>query len=610
MLSTQDTLSQQKKPFILLRPFVAFWHWMFPPTLADLDRQSKTARIVATVLIIAFFLTLIIITLLHARGWHSQFKTWRSDRLVEKSRNYEDQENHIEALRNANEAFMLDPDNPNAIRSIARYATMMKRNEARFLWNKLRETGSMTDEDTVWEIRALASLKEDKAAADNIEKLLRNTNPTRKIVEVADQVLPNMGRKQQLIAILKDYLEKTPDDLETRTILAIRQLQFGTESDKAEGLQSLWTLAEDPSKEGLKAIEFLDSLQLAGTADVERLIDLLEKHPLAKEEHRIAALRRLANLHPERKRDIIEKAMKDRLGAKREHLVPLARWISAEAQSDATYAEQLVTFLREDMVIDYIALLENYLNALTILKRHDAIERIVKDPRTRLTLAQKSFYLVHLAYVTDMGWDEVNSRLVDALAAAQGEARPDMIMKIAQYAEQRNHPTVAEQAYRAGTTIIRIEREAFDGLLRLTYRNGNSKGFMEAASETARRWPDNQFFLERFIYASLLSGIEMEAAIDQAKKLLGTRPQDSQRKLIMALAYARQMDPKTALGHLEHINLNELTLGQGAVLCGIMQAAGASYQAMTIARQIPADSPMLPEEQRFLDSARLLPDGG
>jgi len=599
MLTSQDTLSDVKKPFILFRPFVAFWRWMFPPTLADRDRQSNTARIIGGCFIVATILGLLVFTFSNARVWHKMIKTWQSNRMVEKSEKMEKAEKMIEAVHEAGNAYMKDPDNPKAVRALARYATMMKRNEARFLWDRLKDLGEMNDDDLQWKIQALSNLNEDKSANDEIQKILRESRPTRKIVDVADRVMLRLGRKADLIDLLKTYIEQQPDDSETKLLLARRQLEPGGGQDETTAVASLWELSKLQDNVGLQAIEDLNKLNLKDEEDQKKLIDLLNRHPLAKEEHRIAALRRLAAIEPHRKQEIIDQAVKDRVNASREDLVHLTRWLTLEGEN-----QKILDFLKEEQVQSYAPLLQNYLNALTVLKHYDHLERLIRDPKTKLTGAERSFHLVHLAFVTDKGWDEVNGKLIDAIAASQREAKPEMLMELARYAEQREHPVVAEQAYRAATYVRKKEQAAFEGLLRLTYKNGNSKGFMDTAKETARRWPDNQYFLERSIYACLLAGIEVETSMVHAKKLLEARPSDSMRKLMMALALSRQMDPRAAADYLQRINLSDLSIGQGAVLCGIMQEAGFSKQANDIAKQIPADSPILPEESRFLELAR------
>jgi hypothetical protein len=96
----------------------------------------------------------------------------------------------------------------------------------------------------------------------------------------------------------------------------------------------------------------------------------------------------------------------------------------------------------------------------------------------------------------------------------------------------------------------------------------------------------------------------MEQAIPQAQELLKARPTDSFRKLIVALGLVRQANYESAAKTLQQINLTDLSLGQGAVLCGIMQTAGYTEQARDIANKIPDETVMLPEEKRFLLLAR------
>jgi hypothetical protein len=74
----------------------------------------------------------------------------------------------------------------------------------------------------------------------------------------------------------------------------------------------------------------------------------------------------------------------------------------------------------------------------------------------------------------------------------------------------------------------------------------------------------------------------------------------------MGLALYRMLDPKAALKYINHINLSELSPGQGAVLCGILFHAGdkAAADAREVAQQIARDTPMLPEEKKFLQEVR------
>ncbi len=609
MFTTQNPNPNARRTFILFRPFVAVWQWLFPPTVAHRDRQSTTARILGGLVIVGFCMGLIAFGFLNGKKWYDTYQTWQANRLIKKAESLEKQDRLLEAWIAANDAYKEDPENPNVLRTLARFYVARKQREALYLLDKLERVTTLTDEDRILRIQALANNDDVKAAYTQIVEVLKKAPPSPKMVEIADRVMLHVGKKEELLALMRDFVQRQPDDRELRLMQATRQVQYAEGTEASEGLATLWKLAEDPTKLGLDALRFLDERPSKDDLDRRRLIPLLAKHPLAEEEDRISALRLQTQLEPSQKVEIVEKAIADHQNAKREDLVPLARWLTLDGEH-----ERLLSFLKPEMVQEYPPLLGQYLNALTLAGRMAELEQLVKDPRTRLTTAERAFYRAHLAFVMKKKWEEVNDLLRDALEAARNSARPEIIITIGQWSEQREHPAIAEQAFQMASKMggsERLARMGHEGLLRLTYMNGNSKGYLEAAQDTARRWPDNATFIEQSLYASLLAGIEIESSLPRARKLLDAKPDDTQRKLIMALAQYRMLDRKAALDQVNHIDLSELrSMGKGAVLCGIMYGAGgpAANQATAIARQIPADATMLPEERKFLQLVR--PDVG
>lgn len=598
MLKFQEQDSNGPKAFILFRPFIRVWKWLFPPSQADIDRQSAITRLVAKIVIFAVCLGLAVSVPIYGKQWYDMWQTFRSNQLVQDAKDFEKKQEIVKAWRAATKAYQLDPENPNAIRTLANYYVMAKQKDASYLLEKLKTLGHFTDEDLLLEIHALSNSADNKAAGEKIEESLRNSAPNRRVVEIADKVMRDLGRKEQLLQILKSYVERAPDDLDIKLTYALRRIELGNALQKSEGMSAVWEVAQTKGKPGLEALEFLDEQTLADAGEQRLLVSLLERHPLAGEPHRIAAMKRLVAIEPGRRQEILDRAVAERRNAKREDLEPIARWLSMEGEYDRFFL-----LFTEEKVRDYAPLLRHYLNVLMLLNRHQEMEDLITDPRTQLKSHERTFYTAHLAFVTGKKWDEVNSLLVKALATAEQYGQPTVILHIAQYAEQRNFPLVAEQAYRSASAVRRselIQRKAFDGLLKLTYRNGNSKGFMEACHDSAERWPDNKDIRERALYASLLAGLNMETSIASVQKLLNETPEDSRRKLLMALGYFRMMDYDAAARQLNHSNLGQLTPGQAAVLCGILTSAGRDDQAKTIARQIPQGLPMLQEEMRFL----------
>jgi tetratricopeptide (TPR) repeat protein len=603
MFTSQNPNPNARRTFVLFRPFVALWHWLFPPTVAHRDRQSKTARMIAIVAIVAFFGGIVTVTVMNARTWYNKYQTWQANKKIDEAEKLEKEERWTEAVLLAQQAYVLDPENPKVVRTMARYYSERGQKESFYFLDKLERLEKPTEEDRLMRIKALVRSRDVKDAQQQIEEVLRTSPPTAKMVEIADQVMQQRGRRQQLLEILRSYMALNPEDQDVKLKLGLREVQFGSPSDVAHGTKILWDLAESPEKAGLQALAVLDQFKLS-VEEQRKLVELLEKHPLSGAEHRVAALRRLVALEPARKQEIIEKALLDRKDAKRDDLVPLCIWLINEGEH-----EKVLAFVKKEMVQDYPPLLMVYLRALSDAKRFDELEKIVNDSRTRLGNADRALQRAMVAKAANKSWEEVNALLVDAIAAAQADARPQNLVMVAQFAEKQEHPKAAEQAYRAASNSSgseNIQRIGFEGLLKLTYESGDSRSFMQTARDTARRWPENELFLERALYASLLAGVEIEMAVAQAQKLLDAKPDDTPRKLLMALAYYRMMDPKEAQKYIVQAKTIEMVPGQAAVIAGILYAGGgdAMVTAQRLAQQIPTDAVMLPEEKVFLRHVR------
>jgi hypothetical protein len=620
MLTTQDPNPTAKKPFILWRPFLAVWHWLVPPTLAHADRQSSTARWVSAGLIVVFSLGLVVTGLTYGRSWAKGYKQMRArsymkeahkyeiqaDDFVEQNKTIEAQQAYVMAIKNANEAYKLDNENIDCVRFWAKSETRAKHGpNAMWLWKRLGELTTLTDDDQAWRIQSFAVNSEDKQAADQIEKTLQSSTPSKKAVLTAVEIFDRLGRQQQLLDMLRNVGKKNPDNADLQLVLSMRLVQIGSDEDQKNGLKKLWEIAGRDDEIGLKALEFIDTVKILSLDEQQRLSDRIDHHPLAKEVHHIVALKRRAALETDgKKREAIyAKAIDDRRSVKREDLPPLIRWLNEENQ-----CQRVVDFLRqrEDQVREYKPLLQNYLNALTRLDRTADLERLVKDKRTDLSTSERNFHLVHLAYVLKKPNDDLRKALLEALESAVSDGQVAMLIQIGAWAETRGLLDESKKAFEAASVHQRTEREGYEGLIRVSYKLGDTDAYFKAVREAAKRWSENQFFSDQYLYAALLMGTEMESSMGRVEKLLDARPKDSQRKLMMALALYRQKDPKESARYLNNISLSDLSIGQGAVLCGIMREAGFAMQAAQIAQQIPPEVRMLPEEQRFLSRVKAL----
>jgi hypothetical protein len=324
---------------------------------------------------------------------------------------------------------------------------------------------------------------------------------------------------------------------------------------------------------------------------------------MAHEGHLVAALKLESRLYPDRKKEIINKAYAEFKDKKREKLVPFIRWLVEEQQW-----LEVVTLLSEDNAKSYQGLLENYLTALTMLKRFDQIERLIEDEEVKKILDRTThaMFRAHLAFVTNKAPEELRALLITAKSMAENEGRLPVLQKIAEYADTRGHFDIAEDAYRLTIRVARrnanmmsprIEREALVGLLSASLKNGNSESYFQAARDAVLRFPEDSEFLDKALYISLLVGNDIETSLRKALKLLQNQPKDNHRKLMVALGYLRIHDQRQALNYLQYMDLNLLTEGQRAVFAAVAATAGFRNEALGVIRAIDPRARMFPEER-------------
>lgn len=611
MLTSQNidpTQAGKPKPFILLRPFIAAWQWLVPPTQAHRDRQSTTARIVAISLLVGICGTAIVLGFMYARPMHDRYQDWQANKLYEEARELVNDGQGMRAFQKVQEAVKLSPENENVVRMNAEILTLARKPEALHYLDQLDRIGATKSDDKVLRVRALMNLERPKEASELLEDLLNKQMPTEMLMKLADHVWGKSQKDEMLARSMRNYAASHPEDREHALRLARVEILSGKALEMSSGLRRAWAVAESQEDDlSLRALELLDSAPDLPPDETKKLIEKLRSHPKGDGWHLVAALRRQVRLDPLRKDNLILEAAQTARGRKRDDLVPIIRWLVEPPQNEYLKVLALVT---EAEAVAYKPLLDNYLTALTALRRYPDLERLVESPQVRSILShtELSFYRAHLAYVTEKSPEETRGTLIVAKNACDLEHRADLLQRIARYAEERGHFDIAEEAFRSVSRDPRHERVGFDGLIRMTRYNGNTEGLIAAAGEAVRRWPDDSRYQEDFLYANLIAGRDVELALSQVHKLHELQPRDYQRRLLVALACWRLKDMNTATLFLNDMDLsnNHLTPGQQAVYAAIARdsaAENASEVAKTVLKDIDPRARMLPEERACFSKA-------
>jgi tetratricopeptide (TPR) repeat protein len=595
-----------QKPFVLWRPIITAWEWLVPPTVAHRDRQSPLARWVATIVILAICTSLLILGIVYARPLKNSYKNMRAGSMVKEARQMMENGQSMNAVMKAQEAYTKAPESEEAIRLLFEYFTLMKSDTALYFYTKLKNLDVLTPADEQLHVQCLLNLGKPKEAAQALEQLMQVEQPSEPLMKLAEEVWGQRENNKPLLNVLRTYTQSHPDDKEGALRFAKVQLTSGNPTEVGLGMESLWKLASGDDAIGLQTLEYFDSLASLTPADTTRLIERLKNHPRADDRHYVSALKHEVQQSPGHKKEIVIAATAKYRDKKRDQLLPFIRWLVEEGEF-----RQVLAVLPEEEAKAHQGLLENYLNALTVLQRFDDLERLVNDPAVADVLVPTTLVMfrAHLAYILKKPTEELRSKLIAAKDAAQTNGRYAALLQIARYGEDRGHFDIAEDAYRLAIKAAqrasaspRIERDAFTGLIKASWANRSTESLLQATQEAVKRWPDDTNFVESYLYVSLLAGKNIELAMRNAVNLLKIQPTDNERKLTVALARWRLRDTQQALQNLQYIDLNPLTEGQRAVFAAIADSGGFHNEALGVIKSINPKASMLPEEQRCFES--------
>ena len=602
MLSNQPiNPNEPKAPFILWRPFVAFWRWLAPPTLADRDRQSHSSRLTGIAIVIVLGVGLSITAILYARPIYNACQDWWATRLVKEARSLADQGEVVSAIMISQRAYNLAPENLGAIRLNAEFFTRLKRTEALYFWDKLGSYGALTPEDEQQRIRALVHADRNKEARQELDAWMTRNAPQEETLRLAKEVYGDGDFRNALLGKLKTYAASHPEDRQSLLRLAGLQIDSESPAETDEALALLWDLSSGTDAVSLSALDLLSGFPVLSPADMPRLIERLTSHPRSTTLQQVKTFQLRMRQYPERRLAIITEAVRHFQDTKREELQQVVAWLISEKEF-----QQVLSLVDENTAVAYQPLLENYLTSLTALNRFDDLRRLVNDPRVNalLTRANAAFYQLHLAFVTGQPLTELRARMETATLHAEQEGRMEMLLSIGKYGELRSMPDLSEPAYRASLRSRSTFVQALEGLLRATHLSGNTTGHLNALRDAAKQWPDNQDYQENLVYLHLLTGLELETSLARATSLVKARPADATTRLLAAMAGWRLRDLDSVRQQLSGITPESLSPGQRSVFAAIVRTVGQPEVARSALLTVPADAVMFPQERALFAASQ------
>ena len=490
-------------------------------------RLRRRKRRIWLAAILGFVLT-IVATFFGARPASSAIKAWQARRHAQRAFAYINNEQWTDARREASAAYQLHPNEPQALRAVARFLSRIRQPEALEFWQQLEKVALLTREDRRDEV-AIALAANDLSAAEIAlnDLLTRKDSPA----SAADWLLAaQVAQQKSETTEARKFAQKVLDDsgADKRVqfqaallTLAIAAPENGDASSIAAAWARLKRLAEGKTNVALAALVVLaqhalsrpggagsiPSNSLVPSASKEKddteiippgdLIRALENHPLAKTPHKLLALDLQMHADPTQRDALISRAIADWKDADAAaSLVAPATWLDGKGE----YQRQLDTIPLERALQSRDLFLQ-HLDALGALDRWSEIKQLLESEHFPLDQVVQRMYIARCnARLGEKTASENNWKR--ALEAAGGDS--GKLMTLAEYAERNGANEIAEVAYATATNESPKLRAAWQGRLRLAQSSGGTKKIHAVLAGMLAIWPNDGAIQNDEAYMRLL----------------------------------------------------------------------------------------------------------
>ena len=578
------------------------------PEDAQLARRKRRIIVIGSVVLVLA----ILFGVFGRRPAGNAIKAWQARRHAQKAFDFINKEQWTDARSEAMAAYQLSPDQPEALRAVARYLTRLHSLEALDFWKELSRKTSLTRLD-VRDEAMIAIIAGDIALADTAVDELIDSH-----AEPADWLLAaQLAIQKNLPDEAKSYLEKIVADSRAteseqfRATLLQLSLAANSPSERANALTRLGKLAEGKTATSLDALVVVAQNTLSAPADSSdstrneagRLASALENHPLAKAKHKLLAFDLRIHADPTQREQLIARAIADWKDSDPVDRLDLARWLNSKGEY-----QRAIDSIPLEKAVQSSDLFLQHLDALGGLGRWNEIEQEIRSGKFPLEPFLEAMYLARCN--SQLGEQTASANNWQrALEAAQGDARK--LITLAQYAEQNKETEIAEVAYNNAAAITPRLRLAWDGRLRLAQASRDTKRIHAVLANMLALWPDDFAIQNDEAYTRLLLCLllprkrdSQAAAIEKlAEKLIQREPHSLPHRTLLALALLRQERAEDALRVYSQLQVkqDEVSGSALAVHAAILAATANLENAKTEAAQLKREQ-LLPEEQALVES--------
>ena len=468
-------------------------------------------------------------------------------------------------------------------------------------YRRLITSGLATEDDILKTGNIYVQQLDVVSSLDLLQKLSPETRGKRQALELLANIQRIQGQTQLAERTLRQALSMDKDDSMCQLRLAMLDLQAGGFAEiKERALEVIWKLSAGKDRAGMVAIETLSSNELT-SRETDTLFARLEEHPDKSPAIRYSVLSAILKTQPERREEILNREAAPAANRTEAELLTLMQWLLREHEP-----QRVVSLQKGNVFTKSAVLIQPYLQALADLQRWNELDETLARP-AGLSISSASAALWRARAARHLQ-DTANLRAkqhLDIVYEATGHGREGATaMAAATLAEELGLWEVALLFYEGLAKHQPQSRlKMIEKVQEMAVRDRDTNATLSAASRLLEIRPDNRQYADRALYLHLLSGDEVELAIEKTAHTDSTMATRLEDHFIRALAAYRLGDLTQLRVHLDNVkDVSALTQGQRAVHAGLLSISGRVGPAYQIAEQIPSIL-LLREELHFLKRA-------
>ncbi|PYI93045.1 MAG: hypothetical protein DME97_06985 [Verrucomicrobia bacterium] len=573
-------------------------------------RTRKRRRLLGLLLLL---LLLLLGAVFGGRPVMHAIKAWQARRHAQQAFALVEKEQWNDARKEATAAYQLWPNEPQAIRAIARFLSRTRQAQALEFWDRLEKQGALGREDLVDEASIALIAGDDTRAKRAILALLSGRNGA---VKAVDHLLEaQLAIRQGAPIEAHDALQKIFGDASatTRARLQAALLEIAISAGNNAGRDEAWAqlqrVADGNDAASLDALTVLAQTVITQEKIPENfpvtaadLAQKLDAHPLARAPQKLLAVDLRIREHKEMRDQLIAQATERWKTAEPEEMAALATWLNGKGE----FQRALDAIPREKALLSRELFLQ-HLDSLGGLERWKEIKELLDRDIFPLDPVVQKMYLARCnAQLGEKAASENNWQR--ALEAAHGD--PQKLMMLAGYAEKNGALEIARAAYDETAAEAPKLRAAHQGRLRLAQATNETRKIHDVLAEMLTIWPNDPAVQNDEAYTRLLlveqaqvesRKAEVENIEQLAARLVERETSSLPHRTLLALARLRLGKFGEALDAYANIQVarNALTPSALAVHVAVLAGNGRSDDAAAEVRDLDVKR-LLPEEAALI----------